>query len=101
MKNLSYASRNISELTRAQVYLSTAQIRDLTLVGQQTALSKSELIRTAIDQFLAQRKLQEQAQVSKKARLVSLAGLWVGHDDKDDVAGYVRTMRQPRLVRNP
>jgi predicted transcriptional regulator len=92
----SYSSRHVSELARTQVYLSSAQIQALAAVGKQTALTKSELIRTAIDQFLEQRKLQELR--DKRPRLLALAGLWAKHDDKADVAAYVRNIRQPRQV---
>jgi metal-responsive CopG/Arc/MetJ family transcriptional regulator len=94
MNALSYSSRNTSELARTQVYLSSTQIQALMTVGKQTALSKSELIRTAIDLFLEQRKAQEQR--NKKPRLLGLAGLWAEHEDKVNVAAHVRQLRQPR-----
>jgi Arc/MetJ-type ribon-helix-helix transcriptional regulator len=98
MNTLAKPTRHATELARTQVYLSSAQIHELIAVGKQTALSKSELIRTAIDQFLEQRKAQEQNQNHKKPRLLGLAGLWAGHEDTADVAGYVRQLRQPRSL---
>jgi hypothetical protein len=40
----------------------------------------------------------EQILLEKKARLLALAGLWAEHEDKVDLAQYLRNLRRPKQL---
>ena len=82
-------------LTRTQIYLTQAQQKRLALVSQNAAVTKSELIRRAVDQFLDQQPSANPA--IKAQRLDTIAGMWATRDDMADPASYVRALRAPRL----
>ena len=82
-------------LIRTQIYLTQAQQKRLAQVARGAALTKSELIRRAVDQYLEQQPVASPA--SKSQRLSSIAGLWAGRDDMADPSAYVRQLRAPRF----
>jgi hypothetical protein len=85
----SYIMKHIQaqSLARTQIYLTAEQQTALGLLSKNQSLSKSELIRSAIDHFIA---TQQQAQAStRKQRLAALSGAW----SDDSFAGDVRDMR--------
>jgi hypothetical protein len=74
-------------LARTQIYLTAEQQAALGLLSKNQSLSKSELIRSAIDRFIAS---QQQSQAStRKQRLAALSGAW----SVDSITGDVREMR--------
>ena len=83
-------------LTRTQTYLTQAQQKRLVLACRGTAVTKSELIRRAGDQFLDQQPSATPA--AKTQRLGSIAGLWADRADMADPASYVRAVRTPPLL---
>jgi hypothetical protein len=83
------------KLIRTQIYLTQAQQKRLALASRGAAVTKSELIRRALDQFLGQQPAANPA--GKAQRLSSIAGLWAGRDDMTDPSAYVRQLRAPRL----
>ena len=94
MYNL-YTMQADQSLTRTQIYLTQAQQKRLALASMGAAVTKSELIRRAIDQFLDQQPTATPA--AKAERLSSIAGLWAGRDDMADPSTYVRALRASRF----
>lgn len=88
-------SQTSQVLARTQIYLTQAQQKRLALASRSGAITKSELIRRAVDQFLDQQPSVNPA--IKAQRLDSIAGLWATRDDMADPAGYVRALRAPRF----
>ena len=82
-------------LTRTQIYLTEAQQKRLALACRGAAVTKSELIRRAVDQFLDQQLSATPA--AKAQRLGSIAGLWADRADMADPAAYVQALRAPRF----
>lgn len=82
-------------LARTQIYLTQAQQAGLAAASSRAAVSKSELIRMAIDHLLGQEGSFRST--DKTQRLASLAGLWVDHAETSDPAAYVQALRQPRF----
>ena len=82
-------------LTRTQIYLTQAQQKRLAMACRDAAVTKSELIRRAVDQFLDQQPGTTPA--AKAQRLGKIAGLWAGRDDMADPSGYVQALRAPRF----
>jgi hypothetical protein len=87
--------QSASDFARAQIYLTRQQNVELQLMGRQTSASKSELIRLAIDRFLAVAKAQPV--VDKTPKLLKLAGLWAQRTDLTDPTAYVSSLRLPRF----
>jgi len=82
-------------LARTQIYLTEAQQTRLEAASRRAAVTKSELIRRAVDQFLDQ---QTSLSAKDKAQhLQGIAGLWAHRDDMTDPAAYVRALRAPRF----
>jgi metal-responsive CopG/Arc/MetJ family transcriptional regulator len=94
MYNLYIMQTSIS-LTRTQIYLTQQQQQRLSDVSRQTAVSKSELIRLAVNQFLNQKTTQPAK--SSRQKLTGLVGLWSDRDEMADPCAYVQTMRQSRF----
>lgn len=94
MYNL-YIMQPDQTLTRTQIYLTQAQQKRLALVSRGAAVTKSELIRRAVDQFLDQQPAT--SAVAKAQCLSSIAGLWAGREDMADPSAYVRHLRAPRF----
>ena len=82
-------------LTRTQIYLTQAQQKRLALASRSAAVTKSELIRQAIDQFLDQQPASDSA--GKAQRLSNIAGLRADRKDMADPPAYVRSLRAPRF----
>ena len=82
-------------LVRTQIYLTQAQQKRLQLAARGAAVTKSELIRHAIDQFLDQQATPFAE--GKAQRLSGIAGLWAKREDMADPAAYVRQLRTPRF----
>ena len=82
-------------LVRTQIYLTQAQQKRLQLAARGAAVTKSELIRHAIDQFLDQPATPSAD--GKAQRLSGIAGLWAGREDMADPTAYVRQLRAPRF----
>jgi hypothetical protein len=83
------------KLIRTQIYLTQEQQKRLALASKGAAVTKSDLIRRAVDQFLDR---QPAASLPGKVqRLSSIAGLWAGREDMVDPATYVRQLRTPRF----
>lgn len=96
MYNL-YIMQTTLSLARTQIYLTQTQQTRLEIASRRAAVTKSELIRRAVDQFLDQ---QTAASASDKAhRLGGIAGLWAKRRDMVDPAAYVRKLRAPRFAR--
>ncbi len=95
MYNL-YTMKSIQTLARTQIYLTETQQARLDIASRRAAVTKSELIRRAVDQFLDQ---QTTASATDKAqRLHGIAGMWAQRDDMADPAAYVRKLRAPRFA---
>lgn len=82
-------------LARTQIYLTQTQQTRLAAACRRAAVTKSELIRQAVDQFLDQQTTASRA--DKTERLKGIAGLWAERDDMADPSAYVRTLRAPRF----
>ena len=87
--------QHAQSLARTQIYLTQSQQKRLQDASRCTALSKSELIRLAVDQFLDQQVKTSKA--SQGQRLMGIAGLWADRDDMLEPAAYVRALRMPRF----
>jgi Ribbon-helix-helix protein, copG family len=92
----SYIMQADQTLTRTQIYLTQAQQKRLTLASRGAAVTKSELIRRAVDQFLDQQPPAASNTV-KAQRLGRIAGLWAGREDMADPSAYVQSLRSPRF----
>lgn len=82
-------------LARTQIYLTQVQQMRLATACRRAAVTKSALIRQAVDQFLDQQPNTTRA--DKAQRLKGIAGLWAERSDMADPAAYVRTLRAPRF----
>lgn len=82
-------------LIRTQIYLTPTQQKRLALASRGAAVTKSELIRRAVDQLLDQQPAASPA--GKAQRLSNIAGLWSGREDMADPSAYVRQLRAPRF----
>lgn len=91
----SYIMQQSSPLARTQIYLTQSQQTRLADASRRGAVTKSELIRLAVDQFLDQQAASSLASTAQ--RLAPLAGLWADRDDMADPVAYVRTLRTPRF----
>ena len=94
MYNL-YIMENSQALARTQIYLTQLQHKRLALACRRASLSKSELIRQAVDQFLEQQGADDGA--GRAQRLKAVAGLWAQREDMADPGAYVRALRAPRF----
>ena len=90
-----YIMQSTQNLARTQIYLTEAQQTRLEAASRRAAVTKSELIRRAVDQFLDQQS--SSSATDKVKRLEGIAGLWAQRDDMADPAGYVRALRAPRF----
>ena len=94
MHNL-YIVQTDRTLTRTQIYLTQEQQKRLSFASRAAAVTRSELIRQAIDRFLDQQAAATSG--NKAQRLSSIAGLWTGREDMADPSAYVRSLRAPRF----
>ena len=93
---VSYIMQNSQTLERTQIYLTQTQQSRLAEACRRAAVTKSELIRQAVDQFLSQQALPSSA--DKAQHIEGLAGMWADRTDMADPAAYVRSVRAPRFL---
>ena len=93
---ISYTMQTPQTLERTQIYLTQTQQLRLAEACRRAAVTKSELIRQAVDQFLSQQAHPSSA--DKAQHIEGLAGLWADRDDMADPAAYVRSVRAPRFL---
>jgi predicted DNA-binding protein len=72
-------------MVRTQIYLTEEQKGNLTRLASTTGRRQSELIREAIDGFLAEHRPKDWKEALETAR-----GMWADRDDLDD---FVRELR--------
>lgn len=94
MYNL-YIMKTNPTLARTQIYLTQSQQTRLQAASRRASLTKSELIRQAVDQFLERQSIS--APADKLQRLKHIEGLWADRDDLDDPSAYVQQLRKPRF----
>jgi predicted DNA-binding protein len=70
-------------MIRSQVYLTKAERKELTAISAQTGKSQSELIREAIDRFIAASQHHRQ---DKLAIIRATKGIWSKRNDLPDFA---------------
>jgi Arc/MetJ-type ribon-helix-helix transcriptional regulator len=83
--------RSEQTMSRTQIYLSAQQQAALAQLAQERQLPKSELIRQALDRWLAQ---EQKPAMSKLEALRKLRGMWKDRTDMDDPVAYVNELRQ-------
>jgi predicted DNA-binding protein len=72
-------------MVRTQIYLTEEQQRGLERLADNTGRRKSDLIREALDGYLAEHQPKDW-----KEALEAVRGMWADRDDLDD---FVRTLR--------
>lgn len=94
MYNL-YIMQLTKNLARTQIYLTQTQQTRLAAACRRSSVTKSELIRQAVDQFLDQ---QAPADATNKAqRLSGIVGMWAQRDDVTDPTAYLQALRAHRF----
>jgi hypothetical protein len=66
-------------MRRTQVYLTDEQVQAIKLLASRSGLKQSELIRQALNEFLA-----VQSSRDWKAEIMSVSGLWAEREDLPD-----------------
>jgi predicted transcriptional regulator len=66
-------------MVRTQIYLTEAEKSALSKIAARSGKKQSELIRQALDQFIASHDARRRAEVLDRA-----AGMWKGRDDLPD-----------------
>lgn len=94
MYNL-YIMQTPQTLARTQIYLTQVQQTRLEAASRRAVVTKSELIRRAVDQFLDQQAIV--SPVDKSQSLSAIAGMWSQRADMADPVAYVRKLRAPRF----
>ena len=94
MYNL-YIMKTAQTPVRTQIYLTRTQQVRLATASRRAAVTKSELIRQAVDQFLDQQA--NAGRTDKAEHLKGIAGLWAGRSDMVNPTVYVRTLRGSRF----
>ena len=82
-------------MERTQIYLTTAQTRELDRRARLEGTTRSKLIREAIEGYLG----PMQDPVEFKAALAEFAGIWADRDDIDDLHAELRRRDRERLRR--
>lgn len=91
----SYIMQSSQTLARTQIYLTQTQQTRLATACRNSAVTKSELIRRAVDQFLDQQAPSDP--VNKAQRFSAIVGMWAQRDEVVDPTAYVRALRAPRF----
>ena len=73
-------------MERTQIYLSTSQTRELDRRARQGGVTRSHLIREALDKYLG----VTWDPVEFKAALRGIAGIWADRDDLDELYADLR-----------
>ncbi len=94
MYNLYIMQQSLS-LERTQIYLTHDQQQRLAEASRRASVTKSELIRLAVDQFLKQQATTSPEK--KMQRLAGLAGLWADRSDMADPTAYISALRASRF----
>lgn len=81
-------------MVRTQVYLTAEQERGLKRLAASTGRKQSELIREAIQGYLAERKPKDRTQA-----LEACFGMWADHGEIDDLMTDMRREAEERLDR--
>jgi len=82
-------------MERTQIYLTTAQTRELDRRARAQGTTRSHLIRDAVEQYLG----PQQDPVEFKAALAQFAGIWADRDDLDELYADLRRRNRERLRR--
>jgi len=107
----SYIMQSSIALTRTQIYITQKQQQQLSEVSRRTSISKSELIRLAVNRFLEQSApVLPESTEQKLAGFVGMwadrtdmvdpagfAGMWADRTDMVDPAAYIQALRKPRF----
>ena len=81
-------------MKRTQVYLTEEQERGLKRLAASSGRKQSELIREAVEGYLAERQPGDW-----KEALAALRGMWKDREDLDDLYGELRGEVEDRLDR--
>jgi predicted DNA-binding protein len=82
-------------MVRTQIYLTDEQKLQLERLAAANGKKQSEMIREAIDRYLAEREPKDW-----KEALEAVRGMWAGRDDLDDFVRDLRAEWERRLERN-
>jgi len=82
-------------MVRTQIYLTDEQKRQLARLAAASGRKQSEMIREAIDGYLAEREPTDW-----QAAFEAVRGMWSDRDDLDDVVRDLRAEWERRLERN-
>jgi Ribbon-helix-helix protein, copG family len=83
--------RSEQTLSRTQIYLSAQQQAALAQLAQERQLPKSELIRQALDRWLAQ---EQKPAMSKLDMLRKARGIFKDRPEMQDSAAYISELRK-------
>jgi predicted DNA-binding protein len=81
-------------MVRTQVYLTGKQKQELERLAASTGRRQSDMIREAIDGYLAQHEPKDWREA-----LESVCGMWADRDDLDQLYGELRAEVEDRLDR--
>lgn len=85
----------MSELARTQIYLTKRELSTLDRIEEETGVSRSELVRRAVDRhYLGAEALSREERIAIARRT---AGAWKGRTETG--AQYVERLRSGRLAR--
>lgn len=82
-------------MERTQIYLSKGQTRELDRRARQRGMTRSHLIREAVEQYLSQTWDPERFNVA----LDAFAGIWADRDDLDELYADLKRRDRDRLTR--
>ena len=74
-------------MDRTQIYLDSTNKEKLKKIAEETGKTMAELIREAVDQYIAN------SQESSIKKVIESSGLWKDREDIADAAEYVNEMR--------
>jgi len=90
---IAYIHRVISgavQMGRTQIYLTESEQQALRALSRRTGRTQSELIREAVDRFIAQPEKIDRRSLLKQAR-----GMWQSREDLPDLAALRREFDRP------